>query len=133
MAPSPNGKSLALFTMSGMLWVVSTDFQRNLAEFDSTSAGADGPVRQVEWCGNDAILVTWDALVLLVGPFGDTLQCVLSYVFLFITDIRRRYFYAGPTFAITEVDGVRVIAADACDFIQKVPGDKSSFQTWLHC
>jgi len=78
MAPSPNGKSLALLTETGTLWVVSTDFQRNLAEFDTTSVdGAEGSVRQVEWCGNDAILVTWEALVLLVGPFGDTLQCVL--------------------------------------------------------
>ena len=79
IAPSPNGKSLALLTMSGVLWVVSTDFQRNLAEFDST-IGAEGPVKQVEWCGNDAILITWDALVLLVGPFGDTLQCVLLQI-----------------------------------------------------
>jgi hypothetical protein len=78
MAPSPNGKSLALLTENGMLWVVATDFQRNLAEFNTASVvGAEGPVRQVEWCGNDAILVTWEALVLLVGPFGDTLQCVL--------------------------------------------------------
>lgn len=75
VSPSPNGKSLALLTYSGTLWVVSTDFQRNLAEFDTASvAGAQGQVRQVEWCGNDAILVTWDALTLLVGPFGDTLQ-----------------------------------------------------------
>jgi len=82
MAPSPNGKSLALLTVSGMLWVVSTDFQRNLAEFDTTTTiGAEGPVKQVEWCGNDAILITWDALVLLVGPFGDTLQCVLLQIF----------------------------------------------------
>ena len=81
MAPSPNGKSLAMLTISGMLWVVSTDFQRNLAEFDSMSVGAEGPVKQVEWCGNDAILVTWDALVLLVGPFGDTLQCVPLQIF----------------------------------------------------
>ncbi len=80
MAPSPNGKSLALLTMSGKFWVVSTDFQRELAEFDSTSAGVEGPVRQVEWCGNDAILITWDVLVLLVGPFGDTLQCVLLQI-----------------------------------------------------
>lgn len=70
-----------MLTISGMLWVVSTDFQRNLAEFDSTSVGAEGPVKQVEWCGNDAILVTWDALVLLVGPFGDTLQCVPLQIF----------------------------------------------------
>jgi hypothetical protein len=125
MVPSPNGKSLALLTMSGMLWVVSTDFQRNLAEFDSTSTGAEGSVRQVEWCGNDAILVTWDALVLLVGPFGDTIQCVQLQMSPYITDTKHRYYYTGPTFAVTEVDGVRVIAADACDLIQKVPGNKT--------
>ena len=75
VSPSPNGKSLALLTFTGTLWVVSTDFQRSMAEFDTKGvAGAEGPVRQVEWCGNDAILVTWDSLVVLVGPFGDTLQ-----------------------------------------------------------
>lgn len=77
MAPSPNGKSLALLTFSGLLWVVSTDFQRSLAEFNTTSvAGAEGDVLQVEWCGNDAVLVTWKHLAVLVGPFGDTLQYV---------------------------------------------------------
>lgn len=75
VSPSPNGKSLALLTFSGTLWVVSTDFQRSMAEFETSMvADADGPIRQVEWCGNDAILVTWDSLILLVGPFGDTLQ-----------------------------------------------------------
>ena len=65
-------------TVPGMLWVVSTDFQRSLAEFSTTdaatAAGAQGPVRQVEWCGNDAVMVTWDGFALLVGPFGDTLK-----------------------------------------------------------
>ena len=75
ISPSPNGKALALLTFSGTLWVVSTDFQRSMAEFEtSTIAGAEGPIKQVEWCGNDAILVTWETVVLLVGPFGDTLQ-----------------------------------------------------------
>ena len=75
ISPSPNGKALALITFSGTLWVVSTDFQRSMAEFEtSTVAGAEGPIKQVEWCGNDAILVTWETVVLLVGPFGDTLQ-----------------------------------------------------------
>lgn len=85
VSPSPNGKSLALLTSSGTLWVVSSDFQRNLAEFDTgTVAGAEGEVKQVEWCGNDAILVTWDALTLLVGPYGDTLQFVFSHVAVFV-------------------------------------------------
>ncbi|KAF8190560.1 vacuolar assembling/sorting protein VPS16 [Pholiota molesta] len=106
VSPSPNGKSLALLTFNGILWVVSTDFQRNLAEFDtSTVTGAEGPVLQVEWCGNDAILVTWSSLVVLVGPFGDILY----------------YPYVGSTFAITEMDGVRIFSEDVCDLIQKVP------------
>lgn len=80
LAPSPNGKSLALLLFTGTLWVVSTDFQRNLAEYDTNSlidAGAEGTPRQVEWCGNDAVLVTWNRLALLVGPFGDTLRYAL--------------------------------------------------------
>ncbi|TFK38119.1 Vps16, N-terminal region-domain-containing protein [Crucibulum laeve] len=110
LSPSPNGKSLALLTFTGTLWVVSTDFQRSMAEFDTTTSGAEGPVRQVEWCGNDAILATWDHLALLVGPFGDTLQ----------------FFYTGPTFAITEMDGVRIMGPDVCDLVQKVPASTSS-------
>ena len=75
LAASPNGKSLALLSHSGLLWVVSTDFQRSLAEFNTEGvAGVDGPIRQVQWCANDAVIVSWDGLVLLVGPFGDTLQ-----------------------------------------------------------
>lgn len=38
-----------------------------------------------------------------------------------------RYHYFGLTFAITEVDGVRVIAQDVCDLIQKVPGTSTSY------
>lgn len=74
VSPSPNGKLLALLSSSGLLWVVSTDFQRSLAEFDTQTVGAEDPVNQVEWCGNDAILVTWNSLALLVGPSGDTLR-----------------------------------------------------------
>jgi len=75
IAASPNGKSLALLTFSGMLWVVSTDFQRSLAEYDTThTVGADGDIRQVEWCGNDAVLLGWTSFSLIVGPFGDTLS-----------------------------------------------------------
>jgi hypothetical protein len=75
VSPSPNGKSLALMTFNRNLWVVSTDFQRDMADFDTSSViGAEGPARQVEWCGNDAVVVIWDSLALLVGPFGDTLQ-----------------------------------------------------------
>jgi hypothetical protein len=74
LSPSPNGKMFALLTFSGVLWVVSTDFQQNRLEFDTNSQPVEGKVRQVEWCGNDAILVSWDGLALMVGPLGDTLK-----------------------------------------------------------
>lgn len=32
------------------------------------------------------------------------------------------YIYYGQTFAITEMDGVRILGQDSCDLIQKVPG-----------
>jgi hypothetical protein len=104
VSPSPNGKSLALLTASGTLWVVSTDFQRSMAEFDTTSESQE-PVKQVEWCGNDAIVVTWTSVALLVGPFGDTLK----------------FFYQGTPFVVTEPDGIRIMARDVCDLVQKVP------------
>ncbi|KAJ7683002.1 vacuolar assembling/sorting protein VPS16 [Mycena rosella] len=111
VSPSPNGKSLALLTFAGTLLVVSSDFQRTLAEFKTGEVvGAEGSVHQVEWCGIDAILVTWDNLVVVVGPFGDTLE----------------YYYSGPTFAVTEPDGVRIVGPDVCDLIQKVPSCSTS-------
>ncbi|CAG8500529.1 11622_t:CDS:10 [Diversispora eburnea] len=51
MAVSPNGIFLALFTSDGKLWVVSTDFQKNLSEFATKSQ-----------------------IVLMVGPFGDWIK-----------------------------------------------------------
>jgi vacuolar protein sorting-associated protein 16 len=79
ICPSPNGKSLALLTYSGTLLVVSSDFQRRMAEFDTSTVTIEGQIQQVEWCGNDAIVVTWESLVVLVGPFADTLQYEFPY------------------------------------------------------
>ncbi|KAF8587239.1 vacuolar protein sorting-associated protein 16 [Ramaria rubella] len=105
MSPSPNGKMLALLTFSGVLWVVSTDFQHSRLEFDTNSQPAEGKVRQVEWCGNDAILVSWDGFALMVGPLGDSLK----------------YFYSGTVHTVSEMDGVRIVGPDTCEFLEKVP------------
>ncbi|KAH8829053.1 vacuolar assembling/sorting protein VPS16 [Flagelloscypha sp. PMI_526] len=106
VSPSPNGKLLALLTYNGTLWVVSSDFQRSITEYEtSTTTGAEGPIKQVEWCGNDAIIVAWENLVLLVGPYSDTLL----------------FPYSTATFVISERDGIRIMSQDLCDFVQKVP------------
>lgn len=134
--PSPNGKLLALMTSDFVLWVVSSDFSRSLSEFDiraseafqdasstgdtfnpisggaaSGEAGYSGKggiggsgVRAVEWCGNNTIALAFNNEVVMVGPFGDSI----------------RYPYAGPTHLVGEVDGVRIIASDRHEFLQKV-------------
>lgn len=115
VSPSPNGKFLALLTFSGLLWVVSSDFQRELVVLDTSIVGAEGRVNQVEWCGNDAVLVTWNDLACLILPSRDNLAGETL-----------RYLYFGATFVVTEADGARVIAQDVCDFIQKVPASSVS-------
>ncbi len=56
--------------------MVSSDFQKKVAEYDTSKAGTTGQPKDVGWCGNDAIIVNWDALVLVVGPYGETLKSV---------------------------------------------------------
>ncbi|KAI9340769.1 Vps16, N-terminal region-domain-containing protein [Zopfochytrium polystomum] len=99
---SPNGKFLALFTAEGKLWVVSSDFQKNLAEFSTNSPE---PPLQMSWCGTDSVILHWENIILVVGPFGDWIK----------------YTIEGSAHLVTEIDGVRIITNDACMFLQRVP------------
>ncbi|KAF9172947.1 hypothetical protein BGX21_004216 [Mortierella sp. AD011] len=102
MSVSPDGKFLALFTSDGKLWVVSTDFRKNLSEFATRS---HVPPQQLVWCGTDSVVLYWDKIVLMVGPFGDWIK----------------YSYDDAIFLIPEIDGIRVISSEKCEFLQKVP------------
>ncbi|KAF9355900.1 hypothetical protein BGX26_005975, partial [Mortierella sp. AD094] len=102
MSVSPDGKYLALFTSDGKLWVVSTDFRKNLSEFATRS---QVPPQQLVWCGTDSVVLYWDKIVLMVGPFGDWIK----------------YSYDDAIFLIPEIDGIRVISSEKCEFLQKVP------------
>ena len=78
IAPSPNGKRLALLTATNTLWVVTSDFLNSLIEFDvnaatGNAAGGASSVRYIQWCGDDAVLVGLDGVSLLVGP-GPSMQ-----------------------------------------------------------
>ncbi|KAL1915507.1 uncharacterized protein VTP21DRAFT_6631 [Calcarisporiella thermophila] len=102
MSVSPNGKFLALFTADGKLWVVSTDFQENLSEFSTKSKL---PPQQLVWCGTDSVVLYWDKIMLMVGPLGDWIK----------------FSCEDPAFLFPEIDGVRIITGEKCEFLQKVP------------
>ncbi|UZJ52563.1 hypothetical protein CBS101457_001883 [Exobasidium rhododendri] len=125
--PSPNGNLLALLTADLKLWVVSSDFQRSLSEFDVTQCDAYRPstsapsssgesgmrnaaIRQIEWCGNNTVAIAWENEILMIGPFGDSLQ----------------YLYSGAVHLVSEVDGLRIISPDRLEFIQKVAESSSN-------
>ncbi|KAG0268380.1 hypothetical protein DFQ27_006874 [Actinomortierella ambigua] len=102
MSVSPDGNLLALFTEDGKLWVVSTDFSRSLSEFSTKSRM---PPQQLVWCGTDSVILYWDKIVLMVGPHGDWIK----------------YTYDDAIYLIPEIDGVRIISSEKCEFLQKVP------------
>lgn len=49
----------------------------------------------------------WEKLVLMVGPFGDWIK----------------FSYEDAIYLISEIDGVRVIGTEKCEFLQKVPSE----------
>jgi WD40 repeat protein len=68
LAVSPNGKFAALYTTSGKVHVITSDFQSRLSEHDSRSKT---PPKYFEWCGNDAVVIAWEDEVHLLGPSGS--------------------------------------------------------------
>lgn len=109
IAISPNGRFYALITALGMLWVVSSDFARNLSEVDiSKFAPSAEKIRpdRVQWCGDNAVVLSWGGKVVVVGPGGDVLQ----------------YDYSPAAIIDGDVDGLRILSSSTCEIVQKVPG-----------
>ncbi|KAK4146116.1 putative vacuolar protein sorting-associated protein 16 [Dichotomopilus funicola] len=103
IAVSPNGRFSALYTATGTAHVVTSDFQNRLSEHHS---GSKIPPKYFEWCGNDAVVIAWEDEIHLVGPSGSLAT----------------FFYdSGRVHIIPDYDGVRILANDTCDFLQKVP------------
>ncbi|CAG7849893.1 Vacuolar protein sorting-associated protein 16 homolog [Serendipita indica DSM 11827] len=108
IAVSPNGRSLALLTSSSNLWVITSDFQRKILEFDVSSLAATSSTStpiQLAWCGSDAVLLSYPTTVVLLAPGGETLT----------------YHYVSTPYMVTEPDGVRVLNKEDCEFVQRVP------------
>ena len=90
-----------------MIWVVSSDFQQSLSQYET---GSKVPPRTVCWCGTDGVVMELNGQVTVIGPFGNTID------FSYRNDNRN-----SRAILCTEVDGVRVVSQDVCDFIQKIP------------
>lgn len=68
---SPNGLYVTLYTEDGMVWVITSDFQNKIGEYESKTKT---PPKDVQWCGNDAVMLAWEDEVHLIGPNGASLK-----------------------------------------------------------
>lgn len=98
---SPNGKFIALYTDDGKVWVISSDFQDRYSEYESR---VKTPPKDLQWCGNNAVVLAWEDEIHLVGPNGAAVT----------------YYYESWVHLLPDVDGIRVITNDRCEFLQKV-------------
>lgn len=62
---SPNGRFVALYTHTGKAYVITSDFQNRLSEHNSRSKTLP---KDIEWCGNDAVVIAWEDEVHIIGP-----------------------------------------------------------------
>ena len=53
-------------------------------------------------CGADSLLLPWERLLLMVGPYGDSVK----------------YQYPSPPILHTEADGVRILSAASAELLQ---------------
>ena len=99
---SPNGRFVALYTEDGKVWVVGSDFQNKYSEYDSKARTTPA---YIHWCGNDSVILAWEDEVHMVGPNG----------------VAAKYFYDGQVHVIPDLDGVRLLTNEVCEFLHKVP------------
>lgn len=99
---SPNGRFAALFTEDGKVWVVGSDFQNKYSEYDSK---AKTNPSHIYWCGNDSVILAWEDEIHMVGPNGAAVK----------------YYYDDQVHVVPDIDGVRIITNDVCEFLHKVP------------
>ncbi|KAL3474125.1 Vps16, N-terminal region-domain-containing protein [Aspergillus californicus] len=98
---SPTGRSVALITAEGKVWLVGSDFQSKQSEYDPDSRVTP---RAVEWCGDEAVVIAWEDEMHLIGLNGAA----------------ARYYYDGTVHVLPEFDGVGLITNDLYEFLHKV-------------
>lgn len=117
---SPNGRFVALYTGDGKVWVVSSDFQNRLSEYDSK---AKTNPKDMQWCGNDSVVLAWEDEVHLIGPNGSASKYAFPHTSTSrISANRPRFYYDGWVHLIPDYDGIRLFTNEICEFLQKVPG-----------
>lgn len=63
-AVSPNARFVSLQTEDGKVWMISSDFQDKLSEYDSKAKTVP---KSIQWSGEDAVVLAWEDEVHIVA------------------------------------------------------------------
>jgi hypothetical protein len=101
---SPRGEFLAFYTDDGKVWVVSGDWSEKLSEYNSRAKTVP---KDMQWCGSNAVALAWEDEVHLIGP----------------KSVATKFYYDAFVHLLPDVDGLRLLTNDVCEFLQKVPDE----------
>lgn len=122
--PSPNSSLIALFNEDvSKIFVINNSFDQVLLEYD-TSNDSSSPY-QIEWCGNDAIVLSLRDEVKLVGP-GQ--RCISFFYDIIdeedfdlemISKDNNDFSFTIPIIK-SECDGLKIITTGKVEFLSRV-------------
>lgn len=101
---SPRAEFLAFYTEDGKVWVVSGDWSEKLSEYDSKVKTVP---KDMQWCGSNAVALAWEDEIHLIGPRSAA----------------TKFYYDSWVHLLPDVDGIRLLTNDVCEYIQKVPDE----------
>lgn len=117
---SPSGQLIALHNKEvSKIFVINNSFDQVLLEYDTSNES--GIPFQVEWCGNDAIILSLKDEIKLIGPS----QRSVSFFYDLMNDADVDFLGSGESISIpilkTQPDGVTIISSDRIEFLGRVP------------
>jgi hypothetical protein len=104
---SPRAEFLAFYTDDGKVWVVSGDWSEKLSEYNSRAKTVP---KDMQWCGSNAVALAWEDEVHVIGPKSTA----------------TKFYYDTWVHLLPDVDGLRLLTNDVCEYIQKVPDESVS-------
>lgn len=104
IAVSPRAEFLAFYTDDAKVWVVSGDWSEKLSEYDTRVHTLP---KDMQWCGSNAVALAWEDEVHLIGPKSAA----------------TKFYYDAWVHLLPDVDGIRLLTNDVCEFLQKVPDE----------
>ncbi|KAH8702771.1 Vps16, N-terminal region-domain-containing protein [Phaeosphaeriaceae sp. PMI808] len=101
---SPRAEFLAFYTDDGKVWVVSGDWSEKLSEYDTKVRTVP---KDMQWCGSNAVALAWEDEIHLIGPKSAA----------------AKFYYDSWVHLLPDVDGIRLLTNEVCEFVQKVPDE----------